>query len=114
MEIKKKLHDPKHIDFESIAESKKFKELISTKKKFIISCTIFFLVFYFALPVLTSYSKILNTKAIGEISWAWIFALLQFIMTWVLCTIYVKKAASFDKLAEEVISENISEGEVGA
>ncbi|MGV3467222.1 MAG: DUF485 domain-containing protein [Heyndrickxia sp.] len=105
---------PKDIDYESIASTRKFKELVSNKKKFIISCSIFFLVFYFALPVLTSYSTILNKKAFGEISWAWVFAFLQFIMTWVLCTMYVKKAATFDKLADEVISENINKGEVGA
>lgn len=104
----------KHIDYESIVSSSKFKELVLTKKKFIVSGTIFFLVFYFALPVLTSYTTILNKKAFGDISWAWVFAFLQFIMTWVLCTIYVKKAASFDKLADEVISENINKGEVGA
>jgi len=104
----------KHIDYESIASSSKFRELISTKKKFIISGSIFFLVFYFALPILTSYTTILNKKAFGEISWAWVFAFLQFIMTWVLCTMYVKKSATFDKLADEVISENINKGEVGA
>lgn len=104
----------KKIDYEKIASSDKFKELMESKKKFIVPVTIFFLVFYFTLPFLTSYSKILNTKAVGEISWAWVFAFSQFIMTWVLCIIYVKKASFFDKLADEIVDENQEKGEKGA
>ncbi|MGE6260751.1 DUF485 domain-containing protein [Heyndrickxia sporothermodurans] len=104
----------KRIEYEKIASSVKFKKLISAKKKFIIPLTIFFLVFYFALPFLTSYSNILNNNVIGDISWAWLFAFAQFIMTWVLCTVYVKKASFFDKLADEIIEENLEKGEKGA
>ncbi|WP_157087671.1 DUF485 domain-containing protein [Oceanobacillus damuensis] len=93
------------IDFEQVIESKSFKKLMHDRKKFIIPLTIFFLVFYFMLPILTSYTTFLNTPAIGDISWVWLFALAQFVMTWVLCTIYVKKAASFDKQADQIIKE---------
>jgi uncharacterized membrane protein (DUF485 family) len=66
---------------------------------------LFFLLFYFSLPILTAYTDILNSKAVGDISWAWIFAFAQFIMTWALCMIYTKKAKRFDELAEKVVSE---------
>lgn len=98
-------------DYEAIAASSKFRKLISSKKKLIIPMTILFLAFYFALPVLTSYTKILNKPAIGDITWAWLFATAQFIMTWILCTVYVKKASTFDHLAEEVLAENTEKGE---
>ncbi|TKC14929.1 DUF485 domain-containing protein [Robertmurraya kyonggiensis] len=104
----------KQIDYVQIASSKKFKELLSSKKKFIVPLTIFFLVFYFALPLLTSYSTVLNYKAVGDISWAWVFAFAQFIMTWVLCTVYVKKANLFDNLANEIVEEEFKKGEKGA
>ena len=52
--------------------------------------SIFFLVFI-VLPILTSYSKVLNTSAFGDVTWAWVFAFAQFIMTWALCMIYSKK-----------------------
>ncbi|WP_188454093.1 DUF485 domain-containing protein [Virgibacillus oceani] len=97
-------------DFEKVADGAQFKELVQERKKFIVPMTVFFLVFYFSLPVLTSYTTILNTPAIGDISWAWIFALAQFIMTWVLCTVYVKKSASFDKKADQVIESLLKEG----
>lgn len=104
----------KRIDYEKITESNGFKNLITSKKKFIVPLTIFFLVFYFALPVLTSYSTVLNNNAFGDISWAWVFAFAQFIMTWVLCIVYVKKASFFDKLANEIIEENFEKGEKSA
>ena len=33
----------------------------------------------------------LNTPAFGDVTWAWVFAFAQFIMTWALCMIYSKK-----------------------
>lgn len=84
----------KEINFVQVTESKSFKKLMHDRKKFIVPLTIFFMVFYFLLPVLTSYTTFLNTPVIGDISWVWLFALAQFIMTWVLCTVYVKKQRS--------------------
>ncbi|MEO2074003.1 MAG: DUF485 domain-containing protein [Bacillus sp. (in: firmicutes)] len=92
-------------DYSAIAQSSSFQTLLSEKKKFIIPITIFFFCFYFALPILTSYTTILNNKFIGNITWAWVFAFLQFVMTWVLCMIYSKKAARFDELAKKVVEE---------
>ena len=92
-------------DYSSIVQSSSFQTLLSEKKKFIIPITIFFFCFYFALPILTSYTTVLNQKFIGSITWAWVFAFLQFVMTWVLCMLYSKKAARFDELAAQVVEE---------
>lgn len=101
----------KQVDYEKIAESKQFHQFIKEKRRFILPCTIFFLIFYFLLPILTSYTTFLNTPAIGDISWLWLFAFSQFIMTWVLSTIYIRKATSFDDKAEEIIESQIEKGE---
>ncbi|WP_423241346.1 DUF485 domain-containing protein [Oceanobacillus zhaokaii] len=93
------------VDFEKAANSNAFKKLLEDRKKFILPLTIFFLIFYFLLPILTSYTTFLNTPAIGDISWVWIFAISQFAMTWILCTIYVKKANTFDEQAEQIVEE---------
>lgn len=98
------------VDFERVAESSRFREFMAKKKKFILPLTVFFLIFYFTLPVMTSYSDVLNTPVIGDISWAWIFAFAQFIMTWVLCTMYARKSASFDDDADVIIEEEIVKG----
>lgn len=93
------------INYTAIAKSPKFKELLAAKRNFIIPFTIFFMIFYYILPIMTSYSKVLNTPAVGPISWAWVFAFAQFIMTWSLCHVYTAKAAKFDKQTEEILKE---------
>lgn len=103
----------KTVDFEKVAASQEFQQLLKAKKRFLIPFTIFFLVFYFMLPVLTSYTTILNTPAIGSITWTWVYAFAQFIMTWVLCILYVKKAGTFDHMAKQIIENHEEEGEQG-
>lgn len=91
--------------YADIAKSQKFVQLLKHKRRFLVPMTIFFLVFYFLLPVLTSFTTVLNTPALGPISWAWVFAFSQFVMTWVLCMIYSSRAAKFDVLVESVRQE---------
>ncbi|WP_051359561.1 DUF485 domain-containing protein [Paucisalibacillus globulus] len=103
-------HKKENIDFEKVESSPQFKRLMENKKKFIVPMTIFFLVFYFLLPISTSYGTFLNTPVFGDITWAWVFAVAQFIMTWVICSVYVKKANTFDKDADQIVREQIEEG----
>ncbi|MCP3764615.1 DUF485 domain-containing protein [Domibacillus sp. A3M-37] len=99
-------------DYETIAASPDFKSLVRKKNKFLLPVTVFFLLFYFTLPLLTSFSTVLNKPVIGDISLVWIFALAQFIMTWTLCMMYVKKANQFDAEADQVLTKhNKSEGD---
>jgi uncharacterized membrane protein (DUF485 family) len=100
------------IDYTQIAQSSSFQQLMRAKKNFILPLTLFFLIFYFSLPVLTSYSKVLNSPAIGPISWGWLFAFAQFIMTWALCTLYSKRAAKFDEIVEQIKQEAKEGGSV--
>jgi len=90
------------INVSEVVQSDQFKKLIASKKRFIVPMTVFFLVFYFALPILTSYTTVLNESAIGPISWAWVFAFAQFVMTWVLCIIYSRKSKKFDRMVDEI------------
>lgn len=96
--------------FVAIADSQDFKKLVKKKNSFIVPVSIFFLLFYFTLPVLTSFTKVLNVKVIGDITLVWVFALAQFIMTWILCMTYVSKANKFDQEAESII-EKAKDGE---
>ena len=99
--------EEKTVDYVAVYESPQFKQFLKRKQKFIIPFVIFFIIFYFTLPILTSYSTILNTPAIGDISWTWIFAIAQFVMVWTLSSIYVRKANSFDVEAEKIIRDQI-------
>ncbi|MEN2767931.1 DUF485 domain-containing protein [Ornithinibacillus xuwenensis] len=98
------------VDYVKVESSPQFKQLMANKKKFILPMTVFFLVFYFLLPIFTSYGTFLNTPAFGDITWAWIFAVAQFVMTWVISSMYVKKAASFDDEADQIIEDQIQKG----
>ncbi|CAM4370044.1 membrane protein [Bacillus manliponensis] len=97
------------IDYTSVVQSAEFQQLLAKKRKFIVPMSIFFFVFFISLPILTSYTTVLNNKAFGDVTWAWVFAFAQFVMTWALCMIYSKKAESFDRLSEKIL-QNIKTG----
>lgn len=94
-------------NYAKIAQSKAFKELLAVKKRFIISTTFFFISFALLLPILAFYTDILTRPAIGAISWAWVFAFAQFVMTWSVCYLYTRKAALFDELEQQVLQREM-------
>ncbi|MDQ0243626.1 uncharacterized membrane protein (DUF485 family) [Bacillus fengqiuensis] len=96
---------PQDIDYTKIAQSAPFKALLAEKRKFIMPLSLFFLAFYFTLPILTAYSTVLNQPAFLGMTWAWVFAFAQFVMTWALCMIYSSKAAKFDVLVEDIMQQ---------
>ncbi|WP_042472639.1 DUF485 domain-containing protein [Bacillus ndiopicus] len=95
----------KNIDYDKIAQLDSFKQLVKKKNSFVWTLAIIFLIAYMTLPLLTSYTKILHAKAIGDITWVWIYAAGLFIMTWSLAHLYVAKASTFDKEAKAIIQE---------
>ena len=93
------------IDYDKIASQQSFKELAKKKNSFLWSITFIFLALYMLLPILTSYTDILHQKAIGDITWVWVYSAGLFIMTWSLAHFYVAKANKYDKEAKAIISE---------
>jgi uncharacterized membrane protein (DUF485 family) len=92
--------------WDRIAESKEFKDLMATKKTFIVPAFIFFLVYYFALPVLVGYApQFMATKVIGQLNLAYLFALSQFFVAWIIAGLYVKAANNFDRLAKDILDK---------
>ena len=93
-------------DWDRIAATQEFKDLMSTKKVFIVPAFIFFVVYYFALPALVGYAPaLMSTKVIGNVNLAYLFALSQFFMAWIIAYLYVKAAGGFDKLAKDIIDK---------
>ena len=90
--------------WEQLEASAEFRRLITAKRNFIIPAVIFFLVYYFALPLGNGLApKLMNTKVIGNINLAYLFALSEFVMAWVLAAVYIRRANHvFDALAEAV------------
>ncbi len=93
--------------WDRVAELDEFKDLMAAKARFIIPATIFFIVYYFALPVLVGYSRpFMQTPVWGPINIAYIFALSQFFMAWIIAWLYVRAAARFDEQARRILEKH--------
>jgi len=93
--------------WDKIAGSKELLDLMATKKVFIVPAFIFFVVYYFALPVLVGYApQFMATKVIGQVNLAYLFALSQFFVAWLIAGLYVKAANNFDRLAKDILDKN--------
>ena len=90
-------------DWEEVENTPEFRTLIDSKKRFIIPTALFFVVYYFALPVLVGYApKFMETRVIGPINLAYLFALSQFFMAWIIAALYVRRAGALDVLARKI------------
>jgi uncharacterized membrane protein (DUF485 family) len=91
-------------EWNSIAESKAFRDLMATKKAFIVPAFAFFVIYYFALPVLVGWAPgFMATKVIGQVNLAYLFALSQFFMAWIIAALYVRAANNFDRLSKDIL-----------
>ena len=98
--------DAQLADWNKIAALEEFRALLKAKLKFIAPATVFFVVYYFALPVLVGYAPALMQKTVfGVINVAYLFALSQFVMAWVVAALYVRAAGKFDKMADAILSK---------
>ena len=83
-----------------------FRKLLADKRKFIIPATVFFIAYYFALPVLVGYAPgLMGTKVFGVVNVAYLFALSQFFMAWTIAALYVRAAAKWDATARAIIAQ---------
>lgn len=97
----------KDLDFEKIINTPEFKSLVKRKNAFSMPYVILFFVVFFTLPILTSYTSILETRAIGWMTWTWVYSFGIFIMVWVLTSIYMNKAKTFDKDVEVILKKYV-------
>jgi len=94
-------------DWDRIANSRKFQDLMATKKMFIVPAFIFFVAYYFALPVLVGYApNFMATKVWGNVNIAYLFALSQFFVAWIIAGLYVRAAGDFDRLSQDIIEDS--------
>ncbi len=92
------------VNWESLEAKPEFRALLARKSRFIIPATIFFLIYYLALPILVGYyPELMKKKVWGEVNVAYVFALSQFFMAWIMAFLYVRVAAKWDKSAASVI-----------
>jgi uncharacterized membrane protein (DUF485 family) len=97
---------------EEIEHRGEFRAMERAKIKFIVPATIFFMVYYFALPVLVGFfgtnsdgtQGFMDTRLAPGLSVAYLFALSQFIMAWILAFIYLLAfAPKIDRMVHTIV-----------
>jgi uncharacterized membrane protein (DUF485 family) len=92
--------------WDRIAASKEFQDLMAAKRVFIVPAFVFFVLYYFALPVLVGYAPdLMSRKVMGEVNLAYLFALSQFFVAWLIAWLYMKAANSFDRLSRDIVEK---------
>jgi uncharacterized membrane protein (DUF485 family) len=95
-------------DWERIAQSPDYRSMISKKVRFVVPATVFFLVYYFTLPVLVGYwPQLMERQVWGVVNVAYLFALSQFVMTWTLAYLYMRIARKFDAMSDQVLADTM-------
>ena len=98
--------DDDPVQWRRITETAEFKNMLKAKRRFILPATLFFVVYYFALPVLVGYAPaLMSTKVFGVVNIAYLFALSQFFMAWAIAALYIRAASRFDKLERRIIEK---------
>jgi uncharacterized membrane protein (DUF485 family) len=97
------------VDWQRLAATAEFKALLKAKTRFVVPATIFFIVYYFSLPLLVGYApQLMSRKVFGVVNVAYLFALSQFLMAWMVAWLYVRAAARFDRMARDVVEKGNS------
>lgn len=92
--------------WDAIEADPDFRALLAAKLRFIIPATLFFVAYYFTLPILVGWwPELMKTKVLGPVNLAYLFALSQFFMAWILAFIYVRVAAGWDKKAAALLTK---------
>jgi uncharacterized membrane protein (DUF485 family) len=95
---------PDRAEWDRIAASAQFQDLLSRKRAFIIPAFLFFLVYYLALPIFVGYAPMLmSTRVFGTVTLAYLFSLSQFAVGWTIAALYLKASARFDRLVKDLL-----------
>lgn len=94
------------VDWKKIAAAPEFRELVRAKVRFILPMTLFFMVYYFALPILVGFfPHWMDKPLVGPLNGAYLFALSQFFMAWIIAALYLSAANRFDRMSREIIEK---------
>ena len=103
------------IDWVAAERSPEFRELIASRRRFVVPATAFFLVWYLGFVALAGYAPGFMAESVYQgFTVGYALALSQFVMVWVLGWAYVRRAENvFDPLAERATQRAIEVGRAG-
>jgi len=96
--------------WDKVAAMDEFKQLLKKKAAFVVPFTIFFVVYYFLLPISVGYFPAFMSRKVGVVNIAYLFALSQFFVAWGIAWLYVRAAKGFDESAKQIIAKATEKG----
>src|ERR1044072_5432308 len=96
--------DPR-VDWEAIERSTEFQELITTRRRFVLPATIFFLSWYAGFILLAGYAPDFMARSVYEgLTVGYCLALTQFVMVFALGLMYLRRSErTYDPLSDAVV-----------
>ena len=94
---------PAHDVWDHVAAMDDFKRLLSARVKFVVPAVIAFVVYYFLLPISVGYFPQFMDTRVGPVNLAYLFALSQFFVAWLIAWLYVRAARRFDEYGNKII-----------
>ena len=102
---------PDHADIDWLAaeRSPEFRELVKKRRSFVIPALAFVFIWYFGFIALAGYAPDFMGESVYEgLTVGYVLALSQFVMTWVLAALYLRRADKvFDPLAERAAAKAV-------
>ncbi|MGC2129745.1 MAG: DUF485 domain-containing protein [Candidatus Aquilonibacter sp.] len=97
-------------EWDTLAKDPEFLALLRARRRFIVPSTIFFLLFYLALPVGIAFAPaFMNQPVVESLTIANLYGFAQFLMAWVLLAVYMHAARSFDDRAQALVDRLTAE-----
>ena len=94
-------------DWKAVSEDPRFEKLVQARIRFVVPSVLFFVLYYFALPLLVGYAPdLMATPVMGPVNIAYLFALSQFFMAWTLAWLYLRAARRFDEQNSRLLEKN--------
>jgi uncharacterized membrane protein (DUF485 family) len=93
-----------NVDWQAVEQTPEFQELVSSRRRFVLPATVFFLAWYLGFIALAGYAPDFMAESVYEgLTVGYCLALTQFLMVGVLGLWYLRKSAkTFDPLADAV------------
>jgi uncharacterized membrane protein (DUF485 family) len=99
-------------EWKRIATCPQFQRLLAIKKMFIVPAFVFFLAYYLLLPVLAGYApRLMSTRVVGTVTFAYLFAISQFLVGWTIAWLYLRASSRFDEAVRDVLKDAVRESD---
>jgi len=89
--------------WDRVAGMDDFRNLLKARVAFVVPAVIVFVVYYFLLPISVGYFPQFMDKRVGPVNLAYLFALSQFFVAWLIAWLYVRAARRFDEYGSRII-----------